>query len=90
MLPDAGPAGATQGFVPDTQTWPTLALPFATPFTAQVTVVSDAFATLAANDSRCPVGTVAAGGATLTVISLVMATVADSAVAPPVTALAVA
>ena len=80
----------THGFDPDTQIWPTLAFPFAMPFTDHVTVVSDAFATLAAKDKRWPVGTVAAGGATLTVISLVMVIVADSATAPLVTPLAVA
>ncbi len=90
MLPDAGPAGAAHGIVPDTQTWPTLELPFAIPFTDQVTVVSDVFATLAANAIRWPVATVAVGGETTTATLLVMVAVADSVVAPLVTELAVA
>ncbi len=90
MLPDAGPAGATHGFVPDMQTCPTLALPFATPFTDQLTVVSDVPATLGVNDRRWPVGTVAIDGETLTETPLVIVTAADSMVAPLVTALAVA
>ena len=90
MLPEAGLAGATHGFVPGSQTWPTLALPFGMPFTDQVTVVSDVFATLGINDMRWPVETVAVGGETPTVISVVMATVADSVVPPLVTELAVA
>jgi len=90
MLPDAGPAGAAHGLVPDTQTWPTLALPFPIPFTDQVTVVSGLFATLAANAMRWPVATVAAGGETTTAMLLVMVAVADSLLAPLVTELAVA
>jgi hypothetical protein len=90
MLPDAGPAGATHGIVPDTQTWPTLALPLGMPFTDQVTVVSGVFVTLAANAMRRPVATVAVGGETVTATLLAIVAAADSTVAPPVTALAVA
>jgi hypothetical protein len=90
MLPDAGPAGATHGFVPLVQIWPTLTLPFGIPFTDQVTVVSAVFATLGANDKRWPVGTVAIGGETLTETLLVMVTATDSVLAPLLTALAVA
>jgi hypothetical protein len=90
MLPDAGPAGATHGFVPGTQTSPTLVLPFGTPFTDQVTVVSDAFATVAVNAVRWPVATVVLDGETNTATSLVIVAVADSTVAPLVTELAVA
>jgi len=90
MLPAAGPAGAAHGFVPKTQISPILASPFGTPFTDQVTVLSDAFATLAVNERRWPVGTVAKGGETATETLLVMVTAADSVVAPLVTELAVA
>jgi hypothetical protein len=66
-------------------------LPFAKPLTDQLTVVSDVFPTVAANDMRWPVKTAAAGGDTPTVTLLVMVTVADSVVElPSVTELAIA
>ena len=66
-------------------------MPFGAPFTDQVTVVSDVFATLGVNDMRWLVESVAVGGETATVTLLVMVTVADSIVGPPlVTELAVA
>jgi len=89
-MPERGPAGGTHGLVPASQTCPTAALPFAIPFTDQVTVVSDVPATIAAKDMRWPVAVVAEGGATFTVTLLVMVAEADSPLAPLVTELAVA
>ena len=82
MLPDAGPVGATHGFVPDWQTWPTNALPFAMPFTDHVTVASDEFVTVAEKDARSFDESVAVGGETITPTALVTVTVA-AAVMPP-------
>jgi hypothetical protein len=65
-------------------------LPFGTPFTVHVTLVSGEFVTVTANDCRCPGESVAVLGATAMVTPLVMVTVADTLEAPPVTALAVA
>jgi len=76
MLPEPGAVGATQGFDPVWQTWPTFTSPFATPFTLQVTVVSDAFITVGVNVMRWFTASVADGGATLTLIALVTVTVA--------------
>ena len=67
-----------QGFVPDWQTWPTLALPLAIPLTAHVTEVSAAFVTIGVNDMRCPTESVAWGGETLTPMLLVMVTDAEA------------
>ena len=83
MLPELGPAGATQGFEPATHTCPTVALPFAIPATDHVTVASAEPITLAENDARCPVPIVAIGGATLTDAPLVIVTVADATSGPP-------
>ena len=76
MLPEPGAVGATQGFDPVWQTWPTFTSPFAAPFTVQVTVVSDAFITVGVNVMRWFTASVADGGATLTLIALVTVTVA--------------
>ena len=76
MLPDAGAARATHGFVPVWQIWPTVALPFAVPFTVHVTVVSVAFVTVGVNVMRWFTASVADGGETLTPIALVRVTVA--------------
>lgn len=81
MLPEAGPTGATHGFVAGWQTWPTLALPFSAPFTDHVTLVSAVFATDGVNDIRWLTESVAEGGETLTLTLLVTVRVAD-AVAP--------
>lgn len=76
--------------VPLTHTCPTDALPFGTPFTVHVTLVSGEFVTVAANDCRCPGKSVAMPGAMATITPLVIVTLADTLDAPPVTALAVA
>lgn len=81
MLPEAGPVGATQGFVPVWQTWPTVALPFATPLTVQVTLVSFAFVSVGVNVMRWFTASVAVGGETVTLMLLVTVTVA-AALAP--------
>jgi len=61
-----------------------VALPFGTPFTAHVTVVSSVLATVAANIARCVAASVAVGGETLTVIPPpVTVTVAAALSAPP-------
>lgn len=78
-----GPLGAAHGFDPLTHTWPTLALPFGTPFTAHRTLVSGEFATIAVNDCRWPGDSVAALGATVTITPLIIVTVADALAAPP-------
>jgi hypothetical protein len=90
MLPEAAPLGATQGFVPLTQTCPTAALPSGVPLTDHVTLVSVEFATAAVKDC-CWLGeSVAVPGATVTVTPLVIVTVAETLEAPPATPLAVA
>jgi hypothetical protein len=76
MPPEPGTVGATQGFDPVWQTWPTFTFPFATPFTLHVTVVSDAFVTCGVNVVRWFTASVADGGETLTLIALVTVTVA--------------
>lgn len=68
MLPETGTLGATQAPDPLKQTWPTVALPFGTPFTAHVTVASGVPATVAANIACCVAASVAVGGETFTVI----------------------
>lgn len=67
--------------MPVWQTWPTVALPFGTPFTDQVTVVSDVFVTVGVNVMRWLTASVAVAGETLTLMLLVTVTVAE-AVAP--------
>lgn len=84
MLPETGPAGGEHGFDPLTQIWPIAVLPFATPFTNQVTVVSALPATFAANDWRWLTVTVALLGATFTAMLLANVTLADATVAPAV------
>jgi hypothetical protein len=79
---ELGPAGAMHGFVPETQTWPTVAFPSGTPTTDHDTVVSAVFVTFAVNDVRCPVESVAVGGITLTVTALVIVTVAEAISGP--------
>ena len=64
------------GFVPVWQTWPTVALPFATPFTVHVTVGSVAFVTVGVNVMRWFTASIADGGEMLTPIALVTVTVA--------------
>ncbi len=79
-LPDAGPVGATHGFDPVWQTCPAAVLPFATPFTVQITAASLVFVTVGVNVTRWLVASVAVGGATPTLTLLVTVTV-DAAVA---------
>ena len=84
MLPETGALGATQAPDPLRQTWPTVALPLGTPFTAHVTVASSVPATVAANIACCVAASVALGGETLTVIPPpVTVTVAAALSGPP-------
>jgi len=85
-----GPAGATHGFEPATQTWPTLKFPLATPDTSQVTPKSGVFITLGVNVIRWFRPTDADAGETETVTLLVIVTAAEATGEPLVTVLAVA
>jgi hypothetical protein len=76
--------------VADTQIWPTVALPFGTPFTVHVTEVSEASRIVATNARRWPGASVAAGGEMLMLSALVSVTVADAVAALPPAGIAVA
>ncbi len=78
MLPDTAPLGGTQGVDPAIQISPTVALPFGTPFTLQVTAVSGEFVTVARNAVRCPALTVAEAGETDTATLLVIVIEVDA------------
>ncbi len=88
--PEIGPVGGVHGSEPVRQICPTIALPFAEPFTAQITAASGVFVTFAAKVMRWPRGTVAAPGETLTATLLVKVTVAAAVCVPPASGLAVA
>ena len=90
MAAGLGPAGATHGFEPIWQIWPTLALPLATPFTSHVTAKSGVFITLGVKVIRSFTPTDAEPGETETATLLVIVTGAETTAEPPVTALAVA
>jgi hypothetical protein len=84
MLPEIGALGATHAPDPFRHTWPTVALPFGTPFTAHVTVASAVPATVAANIACCVAASVALGGETFTVIPpSVTVTIAAALSGPP-------
>lgn len=83
MLPETGPAGGVQGFVPDTHTWPTLALPLGMLLTVQVTLASVVFATMAAKGARWLNARLAEAGDTLTLTLLVIVALADASIDPP-------
>jgi hypothetical protein len=74
--------GATQGFVADRQTWPTVALPLGMPLTDQVTEVSVVLVTLGVNEARWPRARVAVAGETVTRTLLVSVIVAEAVTAP--------
>jgi hypothetical protein len=71
-------------------TSPTVALPFRTPLTDHVTVVSVVFVTLGVNVARWPGESVAALGETLTLTLLVIVTAAEAVAALPDGGVAVA
>ena len=69
--------------VEDKQIWPTVALPFGTPFTVHVTKVSEALRIVAANARRWPSASVAVVGEMLMLSALVSVTVADAVAGLP-------
>lgn len=82
-LPEAGPAGVTQGFDPLTHIWPVVKFPLGIPFTDHVTEASALFVTVAPNDVRWLTGTEAVGGIMFTAILLVIVTDADATTEVP-------
>jgi hypothetical protein len=85
-----GAAGATQGFDPLRQIWPTVAFPLATPLTNHDTAASGVPETSAVSATRCATGTDGDGGEMATATWLASVMVAETLAAPKVTALAVA
>jgi hypothetical protein len=88
--PADGPAGATQGFEPVTQIWPTVEFPLAMPLTDHEAAVSGVPVTFAAIEMRWLVTTVCEAGEMLTLTLLVIVTEAPAVPLPDVTPLAAA
>jgi hypothetical protein len=73
-----------QGFDANTQIWPTVALPLATPFTVHETFASAEPTTVGVRVMDCEGAIVAEAGATETVTSLTIVTVAAALTVPDV------
>ena len=82
MFAAVGAVGGTQGFVPDKQTCPIVALPFVIPLTLHTTVVSGVFVTTAENVARPFTTTLEIAGTTLTATLLMIVTLAEAVAAP--------
>jgi hypothetical protein len=82
MFAAVGAVGGKQGFEPDKQTCPIVALPFAIPLTLQTTVVSGVFVTAAEKVARPFTTTLAFGGTTLTATLLTIVILAEADAAP--------
>ena len=82
MFADVGVVGAKQGFEPDKQTCPIVALPFGIPLTLQTTVVSGVSVTAAEKVARPLATTFAVGGTTLTAALLITVTLAKADATP--------
>src|SRR5579875_269469 len=83
-IASSAPEGAAHGFEPAAQTWPTVALPFAIPFTAHVTLVFTVPDTEALKLARWPAAIAADGGAIeiATAALLTTVTTADALCVP--------